>query len=34
MRANLKANVPVPVYTPAPLWRPHGDYDKHYWGSF
>lgn len=25
---------PIPVYTPAPLWRPQGDYDKHYWGSF
>lgn len=23
---------PIPVYTPAPLWRPHGDYDRHYWG--
>ncbi|KAH8809432.1 pectin lyase fold/virulence factor [Xylogone sp. PMI_703] len=25
---------PIPVYTPAPLWRPQGDYNKHYWGSF
>ncbi|KAE8352875.1 pectin lyase fold/virulence factor [Aspergillus coremiiformis] len=26
---------PIPVYTPAPLWRPNGvDYDLHYWGSF
>ncbi|KAF8862818.1 glycoside hydrolase family 28 protein [Acephala macrosclerotiorum] len=25
---------PIPVYTPAPLWKPQGDYDKHYWGSF
>ncbi|OJJ65902.1 hypothetical protein ASPBRDRAFT_667043 [Aspergillus brasiliensis CBS 101740] len=26
---------PIPVYTPAPLWRPGGvDYDLHYWGSF
>ncbi|GAB7356757.1 hypothetical protein MBLNU459_g7657t2 [Dothideomycetes sp. NU459] len=24
----------IPVYTPAPLWEPNGDYDKHYWGSF
>ncbi|AEO66493.1 glycoside hydrolase family 28 protein [Thermothielavioides terrestris NRRL 8126] len=27
-------NIPIPVYTPAPLWKPSGDYDKHYWGSF
>ncbi|KAF4923748.1 Rhamnogalacturonase A [Colletotrichum fructicola] len=27
-------DVPNPVYTPAPLWKPEGDYDKHYWGSF
>ncbi|KAF4856767.1 Rhamnogalacturonase A [Colletotrichum siamense] len=27
-------DVPIPVYTPAPLWKPEGDYDKHYWGSF
>ncbi|TGO65657.1 hypothetical protein BOTNAR_0075g00070 [Botryotinia narcissicola] len=26
--------VPIPVYTPAPLWKPQGDYDKHYWGTF
>ncbi|PYH87462.1 pectin lyase-like protein [Aspergillus ellipticus CBS 707.79] len=26
---------PIPVYTPAPLWRPGGvDSDLHYWGSF
>ncbi|KAF4628371.1 hypothetical protein G7Y89_g9786 [Cudoniella acicularis] len=25
---------PIPVYTPAPLWKPQGEYDKHYWGSF
>ncbi|KAJ5852363.1 CAZyme family GH28 [Penicillium soppii] len=26
---------PIPVYSPAPLWRPGGvDYDLHYWGSF
>ncbi|KAL7650277.1 hypothetical protein ACMYSQ_012077 [Aspergillus niger] len=26
---------PIPVYTPAPLWRPGGiDYNLHYWGSF
>ncbi|OOF93266.1 glycoside hydrolase family 28 protein [Aspergillus carbonarius ITEM 5010] len=26
---------PIPVYTPAALWRPGGvDYDLHYWGSF
>ncbi|KAJ5740298.1 endo-rhamnogalacturonase F [Penicillium malachiteum] len=26
---------PIPVYTPAPLWRPGGvDYDLHYWGAF
>ncbi|PQE29519.1 murein transglycosylase protein [Rutstroemia sp. NJR-2017a WRK4] len=25
---------PIPAYTPAPLWRPTGDYDVHYWGSF
>ncbi|EED19646.1 rhamnogalacturonase, putative [Talaromyces stipitatus ATCC 10500] len=26
---------PIPVYTPAPLWKPGGvDYDLHYWGSF
>ncbi|PWY67145.1 pectin lyase-like protein [Aspergillus heteromorphus CBS 117.55] len=26
---------PIPVYTPAPLWRPGGvDYHLHYWGSF
>ncbi|RDW60616.1 endo-rhamnogalacturonase F [Coleophoma cylindrospora] len=25
---------PIPVYTPAALWRPQGDYDLHYWGSF
>ncbi|KGO75442.1 Glycoside hydrolase, family 28 [Penicillium italicum] len=25
---------PIPVYSPAPLWRPGGvDYDLHYWGS-
>ncbi|KAJ5912397.1 CAZyme family GH28 [Penicillium tannophilum] len=25
----------IPVYSPAPLWRPGGvDYDLHYWGSF
>ena len=28
------ASIPIPVYTPAPLWKPEGDYDKHYWGSF
>ncbi|KAI9041361.1 putative rhamnogalacturonase [Aspergillus affinis] len=28
-------DVPIPVYTPKPLWRPNGvDYDLHYWGSF
>ncbi|WYZ46573.1 hypothetical protein EsH8_IX_000798 [Colletotrichum jinshuiense] len=27
-------DVPIPVYTPAPLWKPEGDYEKHYWGSF
>ncbi|KAI8665468.1 hypothetical protein LRP88_04030 [Fusarium phalaenopsidis] len=27
-------DVPIPVYTPAALWKPNGDYDKHYWGSF
>ncbi|KAI8180782.1 Rhamnogalacturonase A [Colletotrichum sp. SAR 10_86] len=27
-------DVPIPVYTPTPLWKPEGDYDKHYWGSF
>ncbi|KAF5665594.1 murein transglycosylase [Fusarium circinatum] len=27
-------DVPIPVYTPAALWKPSGDYDKHYWGSF
>ncbi|KAM0209972.1 hypothetical protein ACHAPA_008211 [Fusarium lateritium] len=27
-------DVPIPVYTPAALWRPDGDYNKHYWGSF
>ncbi|KAH6891513.1 glycoside hydrolase family 28 protein [Thelonectria olida] len=27
-------DAPIPVYTPAPLWKPEGDYDKHYWGSF
>ncbi|KIM93395.1 glycoside hydrolase family 28 protein [Oidiodendron maius Zn] len=26
--------VPIPVYTPAALWMPQGDYDKHYWGTF
>ncbi|TGO44810.1 hypothetical protein BCON_0459g00040 [Botryotinia convoluta] len=26
--------VPIPVYTPAPLWKPQWDYDKHYWGTF
>ncbi|KKY20690.1 putative endo-rhamnogalacturonase f [Phaeomoniella chlamydospora] len=26
--------VPIPVYTPPALWKPQGDYDKHYWGSF
>ncbi|KAJ5313750.1 uncharacterized protein N7443_000634 [Penicillium atrosanguineum] len=26
---------PIPVYSPAPLWRAGGvDYDLHYWGSF
>ncbi|KAM3065869.1 hypothetical protein ACMFMG_009906 [Clarireedia jacksonii] len=25
---------PIPVYTPAALWKPTGDYNKHYWGSF
>ncbi|KAJ5523811.1 CAZyme family GH28 [Penicillium frequentans] len=26
---------PIPVYSPAPLWRPGGvDYHLHYWGSF
>ncbi|BDD59036.1 hypothetical protein MAP00_004272 [Monascus purpureus] len=26
---------PIPVYTPAPLWRPgRVDYNLHYWGSF
>ncbi|KAJ5713615.1 uncharacterized protein N7483_010796 [Penicillium malachiteum] len=26
---------PIPVYSPAPLWRPGGvDYDLHYWGAF
>ena len=28
------ADVPIPVYTPAALWKAQGDYDKHYWGSF
>ena len=34
--ANLStAASPIPVYTPAPLWRPGGiDYNLHYWGSF
>ncbi|RMD39628.1 hypothetical protein DV735_g5506, partial [Chaetothyriales sp. CBS 134920] len=27
-------DIPIPVYTPAALWKPEGDYDKHYWGSF
>ncbi|KAM0226730.1 hypothetical protein ACHAPO_012119 [Fusarium lateritium] len=27
-------DVPIPVYTPAALWKPDGDYNKHYWGSF
>ncbi|KAF4962764.1 hypothetical protein FSARC_9168 [Fusarium sarcochroum] len=27
-------DVPIPVYTPAALWKPDEDYDKHYWGSF
>ncbi|KAJ4168771.1 hypothetical protein NW754_010699 [Fusarium falciforme] len=27
-------DVPIPVYTPAALWKPNGDYEKHYWGSF
>jgi len=27
-------DVPIPVYTPAALWKPSGDYDKHYWGTF
>ncbi|TVY90983.1 putative rhamnogalacturonase E [Lachnellula willkommii] len=27
-------SAPIPVYTPAALWKPEGDYDKHYWGSF
>ncbi|OHE90906.1 murein transglycosylase [Colletotrichum orchidophilum] len=27
-------DVPIPVYNPAALWKPQGDYDKHYWGSF
>ncbi|KAH8646151.1 glycoside hydrolase family 28 protein [Xylariales sp. PMI_506] len=27
-------NIPIPVYTPAPLWNATGDYDLHYWGSF
>ncbi|KAH8646352.1 glycoside hydrolase family 28 protein [Xylariales sp. PMI_506] len=27
-------DVPIPVYTPAPLWAPQGDYDLHYWGDF
>ncbi|KAK5131749.1 hypothetical protein LTR08_000580 [Meristemomyces frigidus] len=26
--------VAIPVYTPAPLWKPQGDYDKHCWGDF
>ncbi|QSZ37639.1 hypothetical protein DSL72_008738 [Monilinia vaccinii-corymbosi] len=25
---------PIPVYSPASLWKPQGDYDKHYWGTF
>ncbi|KAJ5973989.1 CAZyme family GH28 [Penicillium waksmanii] len=28
-------STPIPVYLPAPLWRPGGiDYDLHYWGTF
>ncbi|KAJ5739720.1 CAZyme family GH28 [Penicillium manginii] len=28
-------STPIPVYQPAPLWRPGGiDYDLHYWGTF
>nr|CEG04608.1 unnamed protein product [Fusarium clavum] len=27
-------DIPIPVYTPAALWNPVGDYDRHYWGSF
>lgn len=31
----MLAASPIPVYTPAPLWRAGGvDYDLHYWGSF
>lgn len=31
----LTAASPIPVYTPAALWRPGGvDYDLHYWGTF
>lgn len=30
----MEATDPIPVYTPAPLWKPGGEYDKHYWGSF
>ncbi|KAI9648284.1 hypothetical protein NHQ30_002916 [Ciborinia camelliae] len=26
--------VPIPVYEPRALWKPQGDYEKHYWGSF
>jgi hypothetical protein len=29
------ASTPIPVYEPAPLWRPGSvDYELHYWGSF
>lgn len=31
---SFAAAVPIPVYTPAALWMPQGDYDKHYWGTF
>ncbi|KAJ5355541.1 uncharacterized protein N7496_012753 [Penicillium cataractarum] len=28
-------STPIPVYSPAPLWRPGSvDYNLHYWGSF
>ncbi|KAJ5875740.1 uncharacterized protein N7473_013087 [Penicillium subrubescens] len=28
-------STPIPVYEPAPLWRPGSvDYELHYWGSF
>lgn len=28
------AAIPIPVYTPTALWKPQGDYNKHYWGTF